>query len=180
MPSYEPPLRDYRFILHEALKVQDETEIEGYAELTEDFTGAVLGEAGKIAAEVLAPLNQAGDRQGCRLENGVVRTPDGFREAFALLREGGWPSMECDPDYGGQGMPALLNLCVDAARLADPESATEYLASAEAALLRSDWMRWMSELRLEAAAAEHFLAKGALELAACIACGDGGGLDAWE
>jgi alkylation response protein AidB-like acyl-CoA dehydrogenase len=112
MPSYEPPLRDYRFILHEALKVQDETEIEGYAELTEDFTGAVLGEAGKIAAEVLAPLNQTGDRQGCRLENGVVRTPDGFREAFALLREGGWPSMECDPDYGGQGMPALLNLCV--------------------------------------------------------------------
>jgi alkylation response protein AidB-like acyl-CoA dehydrogenase len=112
MPSYEPPLRDYRFILHEALKVQDETDIEGYAELTEDFTGAVLGEAGKIAAEVLAPLNQIGDRQGCRLENGVVRTPDGFRDAFALLREGGWPSMECDPDYGGQGMPALLNLCV--------------------------------------------------------------------
>jgi alkylation response protein AidB-like acyl-CoA dehydrogenase len=112
MPSYEPPLRDYRFILHEALKVQDEAEIEGYAELTEDFTGAVLDEAGKIAAEVLAPLNQVGDRQGCRLENGVVRTPDGFREAFALMREGGWPSMECDPDYGGQGMPTLLNLCV--------------------------------------------------------------------
>ena len=112
MPSYEPPLRDYRFILHEALKVHDEAEIEGYAELTEDFTGAVLDEAGKIAAEVLAPLNQVGDRQGCRLENGVVRTPDGFREAFALMREGGWPSMECDPDYGGQGMPTLLNLCV--------------------------------------------------------------------
>ncbi|MFB3126850.1 MAG: acyl-CoA dehydrogenase N-terminal domain-containing protein, partial [Candidatus Acidiferrales bacterium] len=86
MPSYEPPLKDYRFILHEALKVQDETAIEGYDELTEDFTGAVLTEAGKIAAEVLAPLNQTGDVQGCRLENGVVRTPDGFRDAFALLR----------------------------------------------------------------------------------------------
>ncbi|HUS55057.1 MAG TPA: acyl-CoA dehydrogenase C-terminal domain-containing protein [Thermohalobaculum sp.] len=112
MPNYEPPLRDYRFILHEALKVQDETAIEGYADLTEDFTGAVLGEAGKIAAEVLAPLNQIGDRQGCRLENGAVRTPDGFRDAFALMRDGGWPGMECDPDYGGQGMPTLLNLCV--------------------------------------------------------------------
>jgi alkylation response protein AidB-like acyl-CoA dehydrogenase len=112
MPIYDPPLRDYRFILHEALKVQEETAIEGYDELTEDFTGAVLEEAGKIAAEVLAPINQTGDVQGCHLENGVVRTPDGFREAFALMRDGGWPGMECDPDYGGQGMPTLLNLCV--------------------------------------------------------------------
>ena len=112
MPSYDPPLRDYQFILHEALKVQDEEAIEGYGELTEDFTGAVLGEAGKIASEVLAPINLSGDAQGCRLENGAVTTPDGFREAYALLREGGWPSMECDPDYGGQGMPTLLNLCV--------------------------------------------------------------------
>ena len=112
MPSYEPPLKDYRFILHETLKVHEETAIGGYEELTPDFTGAVLEAAGKIAAEVLAPLNQTGDVQGCRLENGVVRTPDGFRDAFALLREGGWPSMECDPDYGGQGMSALLGACV--------------------------------------------------------------------
>jgi len=112
MPAYVPPLGDYRFVLHEALKVQDETAIEGYEELPPDFTGAVLEEAGKIASEVLAPLNQPGDRQGCRLENGVVRTPDGFREAWAVLREGGWPSMECDPAYGGQGVPSILNICV--------------------------------------------------------------------
>ncbi|MHA1530136.1 MAG: acyl-CoA dehydrogenase family protein, partial [Alphaproteobacteria bacterium] len=112
MPSYEPPLKDYRFILHETLKVHEETAIEGYDELTPDFTGAVLEAAGKIASEVLAPLNQTGDAQGCRLENGVVRTPDGFPEAFGLMREGGWPSMECDPDYGGQGMPAVLGLGV--------------------------------------------------------------------
>ncbi|MEM7188633.1 MAG: acyl-CoA dehydrogenase N-terminal domain-containing protein, partial [Pseudomonadota bacterium] len=79
MPHYEPPLRDYRFILHEALKVQDETAIDGYEELTEDFTGAVLDEAGKIARDVLAPLNMVGDQQGCRLENGVVYTPEGFK-----------------------------------------------------------------------------------------------------
>ncbi len=114
MPAYDPPLTDYRFVLHEALKVQAETAIGGYDELTPDFTGAVLDEAGRIAREVLAPLNQTGDRQGCRLENGVVRTPEGFREAFALLRDGGWPSMECDPAYGGQGMPAILNICVGA------------------------------------------------------------------
>ena len=65
MPAYTPPLADYRFVLHEALKVQDETAIGGYEELTPDFTGAVLEEAGKIASEVLAPLNQPGDRQGC-------------------------------------------------------------------------------------------------------------------
>ena len=112
MPSYEPPLKDYRFILHETLKVHDETAIGGYEGLTADFTGAVLEAAGKLASEVLAPLNQSGDVEGCRLENGVVRAPDGFRDAFDLLREGGWPSMECDPEFGGQGMPALLGVCV--------------------------------------------------------------------
>ena len=112
MPIYEPPLRDYRFILHEALKVHDETDIEGYEELTPDFTAAVLEEAGKIAAEVLTPLNLVGDQQGCRLENGVVRTPEGFRDAYTLLRDGGWPSLECDPEFGGQGMPSLLNVSV--------------------------------------------------------------------
>jgi alkylation response protein AidB-like acyl-CoA dehydrogenase len=114
MPAYVPPLADYRFVLHEALKIEAETAIAGYEELTPDFTGAVLEEAGKIAAEVLAPLNQPGDREGCALENGVVRAPAGFREAYRLLCEGGWPSMECDPAYGGQGMPAILNICVGA------------------------------------------------------------------
>ncbi len=112
MPHYEPPLRDYLFVLHEALKIQEETEIRGYDEMTEDFTSAVLAEAGKIASEVLAPLNRVGDTQGCRLENGVVYTPEGFREAWAQLVEGGWPSLECDPDYGGQGMPSVLNISV--------------------------------------------------------------------
>ncbi len=112
MPHYEPPLRDYRFVLHEALKIQEETGIEGYEEMTEDFTSAVLDEAGKIARDVLAPINQTGDQQGCRLENGVVYTPEGFKNAWQMLVDGGWPSMECDPEYGGQGMPSVLNICV--------------------------------------------------------------------
>ncbi|RMF39861.1 MAG: acyl-CoA dehydrogenase [Alphaproteobacteria bacterium] len=111
MPSYTPPLRDMKFVLHEVLKVQD-GDIPGYAELSEDFTGAVLEEAGKIASEVLAPLNQIGDREGCRLENGVVRTPTGFQEAFDTLREGGWTGLDCAEEWGGQNMPHVLGTAV--------------------------------------------------------------------
>ncbi|MEL6311664.1 MAG: acyl-CoA dehydrogenase family protein, partial [Pseudomonadota bacterium] len=112
MPTYTPPLDDHRFVLHEVLRVHEQTDIEGYEDLTEDMTGQILEEAGKIARDLLAPINQVGDRQGCRLENGVVRTPDGFKEAWAAMVEGGWPSMECDPEYGGQGMPTVLNMAV--------------------------------------------------------------------
>ena len=111
MPVYAPPLRDYRFILHETLKIDAHPEIAGYGELTPDITDAVLGEAGKLAAEVLAPVNQAGDR-GCVLENGVVRTPEGYRAAWDTYRAGGWPSLECDPDFGGQGLPNVIGLAV--------------------------------------------------------------------
>jgi alkylation response protein AidB-like acyl-CoA dehydrogenase len=111
MPTYTPPLRDYAFVLHEALKVHD-APVTGYDELDPSFTGAILEEAGKIASEVLAPLNQVGDRQGCTLENGVVRTPEGFKAAFDTLREGGWTGLDCDPDYGGQGMPFVLATAV--------------------------------------------------------------------
>jgi alkylation response protein AidB-like acyl-CoA dehydrogenase len=111
MPAYTPPLRDFRFVLHETLRIDQRPEIEGYADLTPDFTGAVLEEAGKIASEVLMPLNSVGDG-GCELENGVVRTPKGFREAFDALRDGGWPSLECDPEYGGQGLPNVMALSV--------------------------------------------------------------------
>ena len=86
--------------------------IPGYADLDPDFTAAILEEAGKIARDVLAPLNAIGDREGCVLENGVVRTPSGFRDAFDLLRDGGWTGLDCDPDYGGQGMPYVLHAAV--------------------------------------------------------------------
>ena len=112
MPHYEPPLRDYQFILHEALKIHEETAIDGYEDLTDDFTGPVLEEAGKIARDVLAPLNQVGDQEGCRLENGVVYTPKGFKDAWQTMIEGGWPSMECDPEYGSQGIRSILNVSV--------------------------------------------------------------------
>jgi acyl-CoA dehydrogenase len=111
MPSYTAPTRDMQFILHDVLNVSDST-IPGYDELDRDFTAAILGEAGKIASEVLGPLNPVGDRQGCTLENGVVRTPEGFKQAFETVREGGWTALDCDPEYGGQGLPYLISTAV--------------------------------------------------------------------
>jgi len=111
MPSYTAPTRDTQFILHDMLAVSEQ-DIPGYDELDRDFSAAVLEEAGKIAAEVLQPLNSVGDTVGCTFENGVVRTPPGFREAYAKVCEGGWPGLDCDPEYGGQGIPYVLHSAV--------------------------------------------------------------------
>ncbi len=88
MPSYTAPLRDMQFVLHDLLKVSEQ-DIPGFADLDRDFTAAVLEEAGKVATDILQPLNAVGDREGCVLENGVVRTPTGFKAAFDAIRDGG-------------------------------------------------------------------------------------------
>ncbi|MEZ5796104.1 MAG: acyl-CoA dehydrogenase C-terminal domain-containing protein [Paracoccaceae bacterium] len=111
MPSYTAPAADMQFLLHEVLKVSA-SEVPGYADLDQAFTDAVLDEAGKLASEVLAPLNPVGDRQGCVLENGVVRTPEGFKAAFDALRQGGWTALDCDAGHGGQGLPYLMGTAV--------------------------------------------------------------------
>ncbi|HHL22783.1 MAG TPA: acyl-CoA dehydrogenase [Aliiroseovarius sp.] len=111
MPAYVPPTDEMTFLLHEVLEA-DRADIPGYEEMSPDFTAAVLDEAGKLARDVLAPLNPVGDREGCRLDNGVVRTPTGFKDAFDQMRQGGWTGLDCDPEYGGQGMPYLLGTAV--------------------------------------------------------------------
>ena len=108
MPSYTAPTKDQQFILHNVLNIS-EMDIPGFADLDRDFTGAVLTEAGKLASEVLAPLNAVGDKQGCSLENGVVRTPDGFKDAYDKMSEGGWMSMDLAEEYGGQGLPYIMH-----------------------------------------------------------------------
>ncbi|MFT5742980.1 MAG: alkylation response protein AidB-like acyl-CoA dehydrogenase [Paracoccaceae bacterium] len=108
MPIYNAPIKDMQFILHDLLKVSEQ-DIPGFDELDRDFTGAVLEEAGKVASEVLAPLNGVGDTEGCVLENGTVRTPKGFKEAFKQMKDGGWTAMDCDPQYGGQGLPYIMH-----------------------------------------------------------------------
>ena len=107
MPIYNAPTKDMAFVLHEVLKVQD-LKIAGFEDMTDDFTSQVLEEAGKLARDVMQPLNASGDAEGCTLENGAVRTPAGFKEAFQTYREGGWNGLDCDPEYGGQGMPYTL------------------------------------------------------------------------
>mgnify|MGYP006273712417 FL=1 len=111
MPHYTAPVRDIQFVLHDVLAAERQ-DIPGYDELDRDFTGAVLGEAAKLSEEVLQPLNAVGDREGCVLENGVVRTPTGFKAAYDQIAEGGWIGLDASPDYGGQGMPYLLSTAV--------------------------------------------------------------------
>ncbi len=111
MPIYTAPAKDMQFLLHDVLQVS-KADIPGYEDLDASFTSAVLEEAGKVASEVLAPLNAVGDREGCHLENGVVRTPKGFDKAFAAMKEGGWTALDCDPAYGGQGLPYLMGTAV--------------------------------------------------------------------
>ena len=108
MPIYAAPLRDMLFVLHDVLEVSGQ-DIPGYAELDTEFTGAVLAEAGRVARDVLLPLNVVGDREGCVLTNGIVRTPTGFREAFDVIRAGGWTAIDCDPGHGGQGLPYVMH-----------------------------------------------------------------------
>ena len=112
--TYRAPVQDMQFLLHQVLQIQT-SDIPGYSDLDEGFTAAVLEEAGKIATDVLAPLNAVGDAEGCRLENGVVRTPKGFKAAFDALRGGGWTALDCAPEFGGQGLPYLIHSAVNEA-----------------------------------------------------------------
>jgi alkylation response protein AidB-like acyl-CoA dehydrogenase len=115
MAQYTPPLRDMQFVLHEVLKVTDEMKLmPAHAEVDADTINAVLEEGGKFAAEVLFPLNQVGDREGCTLDKATheVKAPTGFKEAYKQYVEGGWPALSCDPEFGGQGLPISVNQCL--------------------------------------------------------------------
>ena len=112
MPTYTPPLRDMQFVMHELLQVVDNLrQIPRYSELDVDTVNAVLEEGGKFAAEVLFPLNISGDTEGCTLDpaSHAVTTPTGFRQAYRQYIDGGWAALACDPEYGGQGLPVVLN-----------------------------------------------------------------------
>ena len=116
MPTYTPPLRDMQFILNEVLNVQQELQaIPKYADadIDTDTINAILEEGGKFASEVAFPLNISGDQEGCKLDpvTHTVTTPKGFKEAYAKYVEGGWPALSCDPAFGGQGLPLVVNQC---------------------------------------------------------------------
>ncbi len=113
MATFTPPLRDMKFVLRELFDGNSLAALEGYGDFTPDVIDAVLEEAGKISSEVLFPLNRTGDEEGCTLENGVVRTPKGFKEAYKKFAEGGWCGIACDPAFGGQGLPKSINMMIE-------------------------------------------------------------------
>ncbi len=107
---YVPPLREMRFVIDDVLGAPSRwSAIPAFAEIDADTASELLAQAGRFAAEVLQPLNASGDRQGCRIEGGRVKTPDGFPRAWRAFVDGGWPALACDPDWGGQGLPQLVN-----------------------------------------------------------------------
>ncbi|HEX9769133.1 MAG TPA: acyl-CoA dehydrogenase [Kiloniellales bacterium] len=112
MSDYSAPLADMRFALDEAAGLSELAAFPAFEAVEPDLVEAILKEAGKLAGEVLAPINQSGDRDGCIFENGVVRMPAGFQEAYDQLVAGGWISLPFDPAFGGQGLPWTIAMAV--------------------------------------------------------------------
>lgn len=111
MPDYKAPLRDIKFVMNELLdSEQHYANLEGAEDATPDMVDAIIGEGAKFCEQVLSPLNQVGDKEGCTWSEDGVKTPTGFKEAYQQYVEGGWPSMTADPNYGGQGLPHSLGL----------------------------------------------------------------------
>lgn len=113
MQVYEAPLRDMLFAIQELHRDDGYGDLEDLADFDEDLQSAILTEAARFMQEVIFPLNTVGDQQGCRLENGVVRTPEGFREAYTQFREGGWCALASEEKWGGQGAPESVNKMVE-------------------------------------------------------------------
>ncbi|MCH2547132.1 MAG: acyl-CoA dehydrogenase C-terminal domain-containing protein [Alphaproteobacteria bacterium] len=112
MPVYNAPIRDFEFVLNDYLGLERYQDVAGFSDVGDDLRSAILQEGGRFCEEVLFPLNQTGDAQGLKFENGQVTLPDGFVDAYKQYVAGGWPSFACDPKYGGQGLPEFLNMPV--------------------------------------------------------------------
>ena len=113
MPTYTAPIDNFRFVLNDVLNVGDTFAKLGLTEATPDLLEAVIEEAGKFCENEIQPLNLPGDSEGCTFENGVVRTPKGFKEAYDKFREGGWVGLTAHQDYGGQGLPHTMSSVLD-------------------------------------------------------------------
>ncbi len=107
---YKAPVRDLTFFLNEVLEIDRYTNQAGFSDVSSDLVGQILEEGAKFAEEVIAPLNRVGDQEGCKWDDGKVTGPNGWKEAYLQMVEAGWPSLTCDPEYGGQGMPAIVGM----------------------------------------------------------------------
>ncbi|MCC5981909.1 MAG: acyl-CoA dehydrogenase family protein, partial [Oceanicaulis sp.] len=106
--SYRAPVRDLRFCLEEIAALDSVSATRAFPEFSRELTGAILEEAAKLCNDVIAPLNWPSDQQGCTLEDGVVKTPNGFPEAYAKFVEGGWQGLQFGTEHGGMGLPRAL------------------------------------------------------------------------
>jgi len=114
MPEYKAPLRDISFVMNELLESEALfATLPGYEEATQDLLDAIVGEGAKFAENVLSPLNQSGDEEGCKWSEDGVKTPDGFPQAYQQYVANGWPALSAETEYGGQGMPSLLGIIIN-------------------------------------------------------------------
>ncbi len=113
MPTYNAPVTDYKFLMHDVFDLQQYNHMQSYKEASPDLIDAVLEEAAKLTENIFQPINQSGGEEGCILQNGVVTTPKGFKEAYDQFVEGGWQSLTGNPEYGGQGLPMSIGLALN-------------------------------------------------------------------
>ena len=112
MPEYKAPLRDMKFVMQELLDCETHYQKLGYEDASIDMIDAITEEAAKLAEQVFAPINQIGDEQGCTWTDGVVTTPDGFKDAYQQYVQGGWPTLSSPVEFGGQGLPSSLSVAI--------------------------------------------------------------------
>ena len=146
MPSYKAPVEDYLFLFHDLLAIETHAELPGFAELTPDMTGAMLEGGAKFFEAVLQPLNQIGDEEGCVLENGVVRAPKGFRQAFQQYCEQGWNRLGAPEELGGANLPAIVTFAFSEMSAAANQAFSMYPGLSGAAYSAiwatgEDWMK---------------------------------------
>jgi len=112
MPEYKAPIRDMKFVMQELLDCDSHYQKLGYEDASLDMVDAIISEAAKFTEQVIAPINQSGDEQGCTWTDGQVTTPDGFKDAYQQYVEGGWPTLSQSEQFGGQGLPHSLNTAI--------------------------------------------------------------------
>ncbi|HVW73801.1 MAG TPA: acyl-CoA dehydrogenase C-terminal domain-containing protein [Rhizomicrobium sp.] len=146
MPIYRAPIEDYRFLFNEVLELEKHRDLPGFAELSPELAEDILSNAGKFCEEVLQPLNQPGDAEGCHFENGVVTTPKGFKEAYKAYCEAGWGGLGAPEEFGGAGLPPIITMAVSEMGMSANQSLAMYpmlTAGAYGALIATapDWMK---------------------------------------
>ena len=147
MPIYRAPVEDFRFLFNEVLELEKHRDLPGFADLSPDLVDDILANAGKFCEEVLQPVNQSGDEEGCHFQNGVVTTPKGFKQAYKAYSEAGWGGLGAPESAGGAAMPPIITMAVSEFGMSANQSLAMYpmlTAGAYGALLATG-AAWMKE-----------------------------------